>query len=89
MYVYVDENGLHEALLGSRHFSECVEFLVSGRQLDRLLLRTLEVGRVREAVQLVGMYNSKHGSPDTGTHMDHTPTDINSGLAALKVRLCI
>ena len=90
MYECVDERGLHEALLSSCHFSECVESLVRGCRLERLLLRTLQLGRVKEAIQLVAMYNREHGSSTSGrgSPVDSDPaSNTDPGLDALKVHM--
>ena len=61
IYQHLDESGLHEVLLGSEHFADYVDFLVSGRRMNGLLLKTLQADRLQEAVQLVEMHYSKHG----------------------------
>ena len=56
----MDQSNQHEALLGSDHFPEFVEFLVAEKLLDRLLLKTLQAGREQDARQLVAMYMKEH-----------------------------
>lgn len=47
-------------LLGTEHFPEFVSFLVSGKKMNRLLLKTLQASREQEARQLVQMYAAEH-----------------------------
>ena len=66
IYKHLDESDQHEVLLGSDHFTDFVEFLVSEKMLRRLLLKTLRVGRKEEARQLLNMYTHHH-------NITHTP----------------
>ena len=79
VYLHLDQHDLHETLLGTAHFPAFVQFLVSQKLLNKLLLKTLSLDRVQEAVQLVELYNSEHGSSRSAQD------DI--GMEALKV-LC-
>lgn len=67
VYLHLDQCGLHEVVLGSRYFAEFVEFLVSGRRINSLLLKCLRLDRLQEAVQLVGMYYKQHNIKSVST----------------------
>jgi len=69
VYAYLNSTGQHKVLLGSSHFSSYVNFLISRKLMDSLLLKTLQSNRVKEAIQLVEMYNSFHQSSEM-TGMD-------------------
>lgn len=66
VYTHLDQTDLHEVLLNSEHFTDFVQFLVSGKKMDRLLMKSLRAGRVQEAIQLVEMYNREHSITTTG-----------------------
>ena len=67
VYLHLDQRDLHQQLLGSPHLADFVQFLVCGKRVERLLLRTLQAGRAEEAEQLVQMYHAQHGSPTCST----------------------
>lgn len=45
VYLYLDSSGQHEVLLGTLHFAAFVQFLISRKLMDALLVKTLQVNR--------------------------------------------
>eukprot|EP00731_Ephydatia_muelleri_P027679 Em0019g552a len=64
VFSYLSAHQCHTWLLGSVHFSEYVQFLVKGKNIEGLLVKVLENHRVKEAVRLVEVYTQYHSTTE-------------------------
>lgn len=60
VFKYVEQKQEYQILLGTAYFDKLLKFLIMGKNINGILLKTIQAGRLENAIQLVQLFHQAH-----------------------------